>query len=107
MDAELIELRIDSGIATISLNRPEKRNAINDGLREQLISALEHVQAKKDVRALVLTGKGKAFCAGGDVAAMRKRFEAPAGEVGFNGWRRQQRVHYAQVLLHTLPMPTI
>ena len=107
MEAELIELRIDSGIATVILNRPDKRNAINDGLREQLISALGRVQAKKEVRALVLTGRGKAFCAGGDIAAMKKRFEAPAGEVAFNGWKRQQRVHYAQALLHTLPIPTI
>jgi enoyl-CoA hydratase/carnithine racemase len=55
----------------------------------------------------VLTGAGKGFCAGGDVEAMAKRLETPAGEVAFTGWSRQQRVHHAQVLLHSLPIPTI
>src|SRR6266567_4322007 len=107
MEAELIELQIESGIATLHLNRAEKRNAINDDLREQLIVALERVQASREIRALVLTGNGKVFCAGGDIAAMEKRFESPIGEDGFNGWSRQQRVHHAQTLLHTLPIPTI
>jgi enoyl-CoA hydratase/carnithine racemase len=38
---------------------------------------------------------------------MEKRMNAPAGEIGFNGWHRQQRVHHTQALLHTLPKPTI
>jgi enoyl-CoA hydratase/carnithine racemase len=107
MSAELIELRIHSGIATVHLNRPEKRNAMNDELRGQFIAALERIAADREVRALVLTGNGKGFCAGGDVAAMEQRLHTPAGEIGFNGWSRQQRIHYAQSLLHTLPMPTI
>jgi enoyl-CoA hydratase/carnithine racemase len=107
MSAELIELRIQSGIATLHLNRPDKRNAINDEMRSQLIAALEGAAANREVRALILTGNGKGFCAGGDVAGMEKRLNTPAGEVGFNGWSRQQRVHYTQSLLHTLPMPTI
>lgn len=107
MEAELIELRIQNGIATLYLNRPEKRNALNDELRAQFISALEGIQTNREVRSLVLTGNGKAFCAGGDVAGMAKRFEEPGGEVGFSGWSRQQRVHHAQMLLHTLPIPTI
>jgi enoyl-CoA hydratase/carnithine racemase len=107
MGADLIEVFIQSGIATLHLNRPEKRNAINDELRTQFISTLERIHADGDVRALVLTGNGKVFSAGGDIAGMEKRFEAPAGEVAFNGWSRQQRVHYAQSLLHTIPIPTI
>jgi enoyl-CoA hydratase/carnithine racemase len=107
MEAELIDLRIQSGIATLHLNRPDKRNAMNDELREQLTSALERINGDRNIRALILTGNGKAFCAGGDVAAMAKRFDTPLGEIGFNGWSRQQHVHYAQSLLHTLPIPTI
>jgi enoyl-CoA hydratase/carnithine racemase len=38
---------------------------------------------------------------------MEKRMQAPVGEIGFSGWRRQQRVHHAQALLHTMPKPTI
>jgi enoyl-CoA hydratase/carnithine racemase len=105
--ASLIDLQVDAGIATLSLNRPDKRNAITDDMRTELIEALERVAADKAVRALVLTGNGKGFCAGGDVAGMRQRMEAPAGEVGFNGWTRQQRVHRTVSLLHKMPKPTI
>ena len=103
----LVELTIENGIAIISLNRPEVRNAINDALRAELVAALERVAADEAVRAVVLTGKGKSFCAGGDIAGMERRMNAPAGEVAFNGWHRQQRVHHTQALLHTLPKPVI
>ncbi len=107
MTTELIELTVTNGIATLTLNRPEKRNAMSDDMRTEFIAALEHVSADKSIRALVLTGKGKGFCAGGDISGMERRMKAPAGEVAFNGWHRQQRVHYTQTLLHTMPKPTI
>ena len=103
----LIDLQVDTGIATLTLNRPDKRNAMSDAMRGEFIHALEQVAADKAIRALVLTGAGKGFCAGGDVAGMEKRMNAPAGEVGFNGWHRQQRVHHTQMLLHTMPKPVI
>jgi enoyl-CoA hydratase/carnithine racemase len=55
----------------------------------------------------VLAGRGSAFCAGGDISGMKRRMEAPQGEVAFNGWSRQQGVHRAQSLLLELPKPTI
>ena len=103
----LIELKIESGIALLAFNRPDKRNAMSDDMRSEFIHALERVAADKAIRALVLTGNGKGFCAGGDVAGMQRRMEAPQGEVGFNGWSRQQRVHHTVKLLHTMPKPTI
>jgi enoyl-CoA hydratase/carnithine racemase len=104
----LIDLQVnDAGIATLTLNRPEKRNAITDAMRSEFIEALERVTADAKIRALILTGNGKGFCAGGDVAGMQKRMDAPQGEVGFNGWSRQQRVHHSVSLLHTLPKPVI
>jgi enoyl-CoA hydratase/carnithine racemase len=105
--SSLVELEVADGIATLWLNRPEKRNAMSDDMRTEFIAALEHVANDKAIRALVLTGRGKGFCAGGDVAGMERRMQAPAGEVGFNGWSRQQRVHHTQSLLHTMPKPTI
>jgi len=107
MTPELIELNVTHGIATLTLNRPEKRNAMSDGMRTEFIAALEHVSAEKSIRALVLTGNGKGFCAGGDISGMERRMKAPAGEIAFNGWHRQQRVHHTQTLLHTMPKPTI
>lgn len=107
MNNALIELEVVDGVATLWLNRPEKRNAMSDDMRSQFIDALERVTDDKAIRALVLTGRGKGFCAGGDVAGMERRMQAPAGEVGFNGWSRQQRVHHTQSLLHHMPKPTI
>jgi enoyl-CoA hydratase/carnithine racemase len=107
MSTPLIDLQVESAIATISLNRPDKRNAMSDAMRTEFIEALERVAADKSIKALVLTGAGKGFCAGGDISGMEKRMNAPAGEVGFNGWHRQQRVHHTQALLHTMPKPVV
>ena len=103
----LVDVQIEAGIATVTLNRPHKRNAMSDDMRSELISTLEHLAGDRAVRALVLTGAGKGFCAGGDVAGMQHRMQAPHGEIAFNGWARQQRVHHCVALLHTLPKPTI
>jgi enoyl-CoA hydratase/carnithine racemase len=107
MSFTLIDLKVEAAIATITLNRPDKRNAMSDDMRTEFIEALEQVAADKRIKALVLTGAGKGFCAGGDIAGMERRMNAPAGEVGFNGWHRQQRVHRTQALLHTMPKPVI
>ncbi|HEX8885901.1 MAG TPA: enoyl-CoA hydratase/isomerase family protein, partial [Noviherbaspirillum sp.] len=103
----LIDLQVQSGIATLYFNRPEKRNAMSDDMRTEFIAALERVAGDKAIKALVITGNGKGFCAGGDISGMEKRMQAPQGEIAFNGWHRQQRVHHTQTLLHTMPKPTI
>ena len=107
MSNELIQLDVQEGIATIYLNRPDKRNAFSDDMRAQYTEVLESVTADRAIRAVVLTGKGKGFCAGGDVAGMENRMQADAGEIAFNGWTRQQRVHRCVALLHSMPKPTI
>lgn len=107
MNPTLIDLQVEDAIATLTLDRPDKRNAMSDEMRSEFIDALERVSAEKSIRALVLTGAGKGFCAGGDVAGMERRMNAPTGEIAFNGWHRQQRVHHAQTLLHTMPKPVI
>ena len=107
MNYSLIDFQLKNAVATITLNRPDKRNAMSDDMRTEFIHALERVAADKAIRALVLTGAGKGFCAGGDISGMERRLTAPAGEVAFNGWHRQQRVHHTQSLLHTMPKPVI
>jgi len=107
MTSSLIDLQVASGIATLTLNRPDKRNAMSDAMRSEFAEALDRVAADKAIRALVLTGAGKGFCAGGDISGMEKRMNAATGEIAFNGWRRQQGVHRVQTLLHTLPKPVI
>lgn len=98
---------VTEGVATLRLDRPERRNAIDDGMRAEMIAVLEEAAGDPAVRALVVTGTGSAFCAGGDVRGMRNRLAAPQEEVAYNGWRRQQRTHRAVALLHTMPKPTI
>lgn len=107
MTDTLVILEVRDAVATVTLNRPDKRNAMSDDMRSAFIDVLEQVAADPAIRAVVLTGAGKGFCAGGDIAGMQRRMNAPAGEVGFNGWRRQQRVHHTQALLHTMPKPVI
>lgn len=102
-----IELAVEGGIATITLNRPEVRNAIDDSMRAELIEVLDYVSRDDAVRALVLTGKGSAFCSGGDIGGMRERLNAPPGKVAFNGWSRQKRTHQAIAGLHGMGKPTI
>lgn len=59
---------IASGIATITLNRPEKLNAINYAMADQLMAVLDAIESSAAVRAVILTGAGeRAFCAGGDI----------------------------------------
>jgi enoyl-CoA hydratase/carnithine racemase len=104
---KLVELKIEDTVAIVTLNRPEVRNAINDAMRSEFVAVLESIAKDDTVRAAVLTGQGKAFCAGGDIAGMKERLKAPAGEVGFNGWRRQGQVHKSVGLLHGMPKPVI
>ncbi|MDQ2938603.1 MAG: enoyl-CoA hydratase [Acidobacteriota bacterium] len=70
MPYENIDITEESGIATITLNRPEKMNALAGHMRRDLAEALEAAGSERSVRVVVITGVGKAFCAGGDVAAM-------------------------------------
>ena len=102
-----VELTVEDKVAIVTLNRPEVRNAINDALRAELVALLERVAADEGVRAVVLTGKGKAFCAGGDITGMKERLKAPVGQVAFNGWRRQGQTHKSVALLHGMPKVVI
>jgi enoyl-CoA hydratase/carnithine racemase len=64
-----------NGILTITLNRPEKLNAFVGHMRRDLADALEHAGSDRSIRVVVLTGAGRAFCAGGDVEAMAQLME--------------------------------
>src|SRR5690606_21432799 len=75
MHYQTIETALDRGIALIWLNRPELRNAMNDVLIGELADAVERAVADDEVRAIVLAGRGKAFCAGGDLNWMKRARE--------------------------------
>jgi len=66
------------GVATLTLNRPERLNALGDTLRDDLHHAVLRAAADDEVRVMVITGAGKGFCSGGDVKAMHENKEAGA-----------------------------
>ena len=70
-----IKINNEAGIATITLDRPEKLNAFAGHMRRDLAEALEHAASARSVRALIITGAGRAFCAGADVAYMAELME--------------------------------
>src|SRR5690349_1828600 len=63
-------LDVADGVATITLNRPGSLNALNLALKEDLARTIAELSLRPDVRALLLTGAGRAFCAGGDITEM-------------------------------------
>ncbi len=67
MDEKPLLLDVADGVAVLTLNRPAALNSLNRALRTQLVAALAELDARDDVRAVVLTGTGRAFCAGLDV----------------------------------------
>lgn len=67
MEEKSVVLEKNGGIATITLNRPDAMNSMNQDLVDDLIAALTSVKEDGEIRVVVLTGAGKAFCAGGDL----------------------------------------
>jgi 2-(1,2-epoxy-1,2-dihydrophenyl)acetyl-CoA isomerase len=68
----LARFDVDGEIGTITLNRPDKLNALSNELASDLVDALKSAATNDRVRALVITGAGRAFCAGGDIETMRR-----------------------------------
>jgi methylglutaconyl-CoA hydratase len=72
--------RDNRGIVTLTLDRPEAKNALSAALVEQITESLETLAGDATVRAIVLTGAGDVFCAGADIGEMRAAGQAPAGQ---------------------------
>src|SRR4051812_33640270 len=70
-----IRLERDDGVATIELHRPDRLNAFTEEMLEELVDAFDHIDADDDVGAVVVTGSGRAFCAGADLGAGGATFE--------------------------------
>src|SRR5260221_12538875 len=69
MSFQFLKFEITNGVATITLNRPEVYNALNDEITFELQDAFKAVAKDVSVRVIVLTGEGKAFCSGQDLKA--------------------------------------
>lgn len=68
MPYEEIEYEVRDGIATVTLNRPERLNAFTFVMRGEMLDVFDRIDADDDVRAVVVTGAGRAFCAGADLS---------------------------------------
>lgn len=90
----------NGAVRTIRLNYPEKRNALSLDLRAALLAAVENALADGAVRALVLTGNGGSFCAGGDISSMQ-------GVTGVGGRERLAGLHRLARLLAAGPKPVV
>ena len=76
---ETIKIDVDArGVATLTLNRPEKHNAMSALMMAELTQAAQDLGADDDVRVVVLTGAEKSFCAGGDLGWMRDQRDMDA-----------------------------
>lgn len=78
MSERQILTQVEDGILTITLNRPEKLNAFTMDMMRQMIEALDEADANDEVRAVVVTGAGRAFCAGADLSSGSDTFDADA-----------------------------
>ena len=74
--ADEVLCSIQDGIATLTLNRPEKRNAINQAMRESFTAHFTALEQHRDVRVVVIRGAGKVFCAGRDLREMGQQQQA-------------------------------
>src|SRR5580704_8828432 len=75
MTYELIKYDVEDNILTITLNRPDKMNAMSRSLIDEMIGALRRANADDEVRVIIVTGAGKVFCAGHDMSGGASSFD--------------------------------
>jgi len=88
-------------ITTITLNRPEARNALDMTMRLEMLAVLDEIEADAQTRVVILTGAGGHFCSGGDVKSMRERHTAAEGRT------RVEALNRMVVRLFDFPRPTV
>jgi enoyl-CoA hydratase len=95
-----VELKIEAGVARIFLDRAAKANALDTPLLEALLSSLDDLTRRKDLRAAVLGGHGRGFCGGADVDELSRLTEATAGAF-------VERIHGVCQAIRELPVPVV
>ncbi len=100
---QTILLALDNKIARITLNRPDVHNAFNATMISEIADALDRIKSDRSVHVVVLTGKGKSFCAGADINWMREIIHYTYEQ------NLEESLQLAEVLhkLYTLPKPTV
>jgi 2-(1,2-epoxy-1,2-dihydrophenyl)acetyl-CoA isomerase len=100
---------LDQSVLTLTLNRPEARNAMSTAMNVALGDQLAKAELDTQVRCIVLTGAGKGFCAGGDVKGMAASGDGTVGENTIDVAIHRQRINQRATAgkLHSMPKPTI
>ncbi len=99
-----LQVSVGDGIAVLTMNRPHKLNALSAEMSSSGKRCLARFAADPEVRVVILTGAGRAFCAGGDVGGMAAGNAPATFEERLDGLRSGQEFSW---LLHSLPKPTI
>ncbi len=103
MNYQTLTLTIKNGVATLTLNRPDIRNAFNEVMLAEILEVCTELAKREDVRALVFTGEGKAFCAGADLNWMKKMINYTYEE----NFADAMVLANAMNALYSMPQPTI
>jgi 2-(1,2-epoxy-1,2-dihydrophenyl)acetyl-CoA isomerase len=104
---EAVITRIEDGIATITLNEPEVRNALTPAMRSAFIETVHRLEFDESVRCVVLKGAGDHFMAGGDIRMMKKRLELSPGELRRTVIEGVTAIHMPILALRRMPKPVI
>ncbi|MGC9106312.1 MAG: enoyl-CoA hydratase/isomerase family protein [Thermoprotei archaeon] len=97
---ETIQVKLEPPIAWVYLNRPERLNAINEKMVDELRQALTDLENNQDVRVIVITGTGKAFCAGADITQFTQLN-------GYTAWKFAKKGRELMDFIERLSKPTI
>jgi len=103
---ETVRYEVSDGIATITLNRPERLNTMNFELLEAALEAIERAASDEAARVVIVTGAGRGFCAGGDLSAGAGGGVASGGAIDTDIGRLRRYMRSSE-LLHAMPKPTI
>lgn len=98
---QTLQYREDGAVATIRLHRPEKKNSLNAGMRQEMASVLDDLAGKSVIRAVVITGGDEIYCAGADISEMG----GPANAESSYLHARDFQILFDQV--ESLPQPVI
>lgn len=101
MSDEAVIYDVVDGVATLTLNRPETLNAMNNPLMAGIAECIDRVQADSSVRVVVLTGAGRGFCAGADLGPIAQAPPSPAPDQGDDTFNNAIRA------IDTCPVPTV
>ncbi|MBH1962721.1 MAG: crotonase/enoyl-CoA hydratase family protein [Comamonadaceae bacterium] len=105
---EFVDISIEQGIATLSLNSPATRNAISAPEHYNAVEdACVRISRDKSVRVAVLTGRGSAFCAGGDIKKMHERASNPDAVAADERYRYKEGIHRVARAVFGLEIPVI